>query len=35
VEEGILRSYMEIGDGRVDSVVLSLLPADLTRHHAG
>ena len=35
VEEGVLRSYMEIGDRRVDCVVFSLLPADLTSHHAG
>jgi RimJ/RimL family protein N-acetyltransferase len=32
VEEGVLRSYMEIGDRRVDCVVSSLLPADLTSH---
>jgi ribosomal-protein-alanine N-acetyltransferase len=30
VEEGVLRSYMEIGSRRVDCVVFSLLPADLT-----
>ena len=35
VEEGVLRSYMEIGTRRVDCVVFSLLPADLTSHHAG
>ena len=35
VEEGVLRSYMEIGIRRVDCVVFSLLPADLTSHHAG
>ena len=35
VEEGVLRSYMEIGDRRVDCAVFSLLPADLTAHHAG
>lgn len=35
VEEGVLRSYMEIGDRRVDCVVFSLLPADLTSHHPG
>jgi RimJ/RimL family protein N-acetyltransferase len=30
VEEGVLRSYMEIGDRRVDCVVFSLLPSDLS-----
>ena len=30
VEEGVLRSYIEIGDRRVDCVVFSLLPGDLT-----
>lgn len=30
VEEGVLRSYMGIGSRRLDCVVFSLLPADLT-----
>jgi hypothetical protein len=29
VKEGVLRSYAEIGDRRVDCVVFSLVPADL------
>jgi RimJ/RimL family protein N-acetyltransferase len=35
VEEGVLRSFLAIGDRRVDCVVYSLLPADLTAEHAG
>ena len=30
VEEGVLRSWLDIGDRRVDCVIFSLLPADLT-----
>ena len=29
VEEGVLRSFLEIGDRRLDCVIFSLLPADL------
>jgi RimJ/RimL family protein N-acetyltransferase len=35
VREGVLRSYAEVGDRRVDNVLFSLLPTDLGSEHTG